>query len=65
MADPPPITVSLTIKYLLSDFPIVNGKTCDADDYYESHDDDDDYDDNDNDEGWCIVDGFVAVSGKE
>ena len=54
------LTVSLTIKYLFF------GKIYDADDYDESHDDDDDdYDDNDNDEGWCIVDGFVAVSGKE
>ena len=52
--------VSLTIKYLFFvDSPIVNGKIYDADDYDESHDD------NDNDEGWCIVDGFVAVSGKE
>ena len=58
--------VSLTIKYLFFvDSPIVNGKIYDADDYDESHDDNDDYDDNDNDEGWCIVDGFVAVSGKE
>ena len=58
--------VSLTIKYLFFvDSPIVNGKIYDADDYYECHDDNDDYDDNDNDEGWCIVDGFVAVSGKE